>query len=411
MTNGAHWRILPTMTANPYLRWLQPWRRTADPAWVGPVIAGLALLFALLAIFTDPGAYESAAVRRLIGLALASYALCMLLETGGWPWPRAFFLIFALLPVAAATYTGRDTIVPLLAMLVVWWVTYTGSQRQGLCALGAALLSILPPFLTGRGSLDNFFSWSISLLLIWVSVYVFALQRQTLAALRSAQTDLARQAAADERRRLAREVHDVVAHSLAITLMHVTGARHILARDPQRAASALAQAETLGRQSMADLRRTIGLLASEDGAGVAPPAPIAADIPGLIASFVQAGLAVNEKIEGDLAQVPPGPGLDLYRLTQEALTNTSKHSAGATVTLHLIVEEQAAQLQVVNPLPSGVKAATAGRGLTGMRERVATYSGRFSAGAENGLWRVAIWLPLSPQAAPIERLQPEEVVA
>lgn len=385
------------MNADARWRWLQPWRRAADPPWVGLLVAGLAVLLPILAIFTDPGWYETPAHRPWVNLALCVYGLIMLLATGGQRLPLPLFFGLTYLPIAWAALGGRDTIIPMLAMLVVWWMTYTGSRRVGLIALGGALLSILPPFVTARGSLDNFLSWSISLLLVWASVYAFVLQRRTLAELRAAQADLARQAAAEERRRLAREVHDVVAHSLAITLLHVTGARRMVMRDPQRAVEALAQAETLGRQSMADLRRTIGLLSSEGINGIVPPAPIAADIPALVQSFVAAGLVVHEEICGDLTQLPAGLGLDLYRLTQEALTNVAKHGASGVTFLRLVVEEDFITLEISNPLPTQLSNHGAGRGLLGMRERVVSYEGRFEAGPVDGRWRVWAALPLVPQ--------------
>ena len=377
-----------------FLPRLPGWVRRSEPPWLGPLVAAVTLLLTVLAILTDVGSYESPGQQRLIRLALLVYALAMLLEIGGVRWPKWLFLVLALGPIAWATLAGRDTIVPMLAMLVVWWVTFTWSQRAGIAATLCALLSILPPFVTGRGSLDNLFSWSISLVLIWVSVYSFVVLRRTLAELRNAQAHLARQAAAEERRRLAREVHDVVAHSLAITLLHVTGARHILARDPQRAAEALAQAEALGRQSMADLRRTVGLLGVEEAGGVAAPAPGAVDIPVLIDAFKSAGLAVEAHIGGNLAGLSAGLGLDLYRLIQEALTNVAKHGAGvATLALH--AAEHEVRLRVTNTLPATTNGATpSGRGLLGMRERVASYGGTLAAGPANGQWRIDIQLPL-----------------
>jgi signal transduction histidine kinase len=388
--------------ANSWFHWLDPWRRATEPAWVGPLIAFMALLFVLLAILTDPGRYESGRLETLINLALCGYAVVLVLEVGGWHLPRPLFLFFTFAPIALGAYVGRDTIVPLLVMLIVWWVSYTASPRQGRIALLCGLLSIVPPFLVGRGSIDNFFAWSISITVVWLSAYAFAVLRRTVAELRLAQATLARQAAADERRRLAREVHDVVAHSLAITLLHVTGARHILARDPQRAAAALTQAEALGRTSMADLRRTIGLLTTDETSMMAPPT--AADIPTLLDTFTQAGLALDQDVSGDLESMPPAAGLDLYRLIQEALTNVAKHAPGSGVSLHLVIDQKVAHLEIVNPLPATPISPeqSSGRGLLGMRERVASYGGRFSAGAVAGKWRVSAELPFSPQSSSTE---------
>ncbi|HEX9372893.1 MAG TPA: histidine kinase [Roseiflexaceae bacterium] len=168
---------------------------------------------------------------------------------------------------------------------------------------------------------------------------LLAEHQRLLADLRAAQAGLARQAAADERRRIAREVHDVIAHSLAITLLHLTGARHVLQRSPQRAAEALAQAEALGRQSMADIRRVVGLLGADPHAGTAAPLPSASDIARLVDDFAAAGLDLHATICGDPARLSAAAGLKLILSPEDGFTIVGECADGgevlnAVVTLH-----------------------------------------------------------------------------
>src|SRR5215208_6949546 len=106
---------MPTV---PWPRWLAPWRRSAEPPWVGPLMVALTLSLLLLAIFTDPGKYESGCIPAWINLALCVHATVMILDGGEWRLPRPLFLSLTFIPIALGAYVGRDTIIPLLAMSV-----------------------------------------------------------------------------------------------------------------------------------------------------------------------------------------------------------------------------------------------------------------------------------------------------
>src|SRR5207237_7269040 len=126
------------------------------------------------------------------------------------------------------------------------------------------------------------------------------------------------------RQRIAREIHDVVAHSLAVTMLHLTGARLALHRDPKEAEQALLEAERLGRESLAEIRRTVGLLAPE-GTGTAAPMPTAVDIPQLVREFEAAGLDVDFELTCDAHALARATGLGLYRVAQESLSKAVWH--------------------------------------------------------------------------------------
>jgi signal transduction histidine kinase len=217
-----------------------------------------------------------------------------------------------------------------------------------------------------------------------------------------AQAQLAEHAAADERRRIAREVHDVIAHSLSITLLHVTGARRGLQqdRDIDDAVEALEQAEQLGRQAMADIRRTVGLLDSAGPLRIAPE-PTVDDISDLVDDFARAGLQIDFGVDGPFDRVSAAVGLALYRITQESLANIAKHSPDSHSTVSLAISRTAATLTVANRLPVAVAAAAAseGRGVRGMRQRVQLLGGTIGIGPSEDGWQVRAVVPLGDTEA------------
>jgi signal transduction histidine kinase len=231
----------------------------------------------------------------------------------------------------------------------------------------------------------------------WLIGYLMRTQRKLLAEQMQAQRVLAEHAAADERRRIAREVHDVIAHSLSVTLLHVTGARRALQqdRDVDDAVEALEQAEQLGRQAMADIRRTVGLLDSgPTRAAQTTPEPGIDDIEGLVADFERAGLAVTLHIDGSTRRVSAAVGLALYRITQESLANIAKHAPDSKSSVVLEISGRSAKLAVNNRLPAGVAAASEGRGMRGMRQRVELLGGAIDVGPTRDGWSVNAEIPL-----------------
>lgn len=230
----------------------------------------------------------------------------------------------------------------------------------------------------------------------WLVGMLTRIQAGLLVQQQELQTDLARAAAADERRRIAREVHDVIAHSLSITLLHVTGARRALQqdRDVDDAIEALTDAERLGRQAMADIRRTVGLL--DDGRTGSAPEPGIADIPTLVADYRQAGVDTELRTEGPLETVSATVGLALYRIAQESLANIAKHAPESKAGVELVISPSAALLSVVNDTPAPAAPAPGdGRGIAGMRQRVELLGGAVDAGPCRRGWSVRAEIPLA----------------
>lgn len=242
--------------------------------------------------------------------------------------------------------------------------------------------------------------YALGILLGWLVGVMLQYQRLYLYQERENQNVRAAQAASAERNRIAREVHDVIAHSLTVTLLHVTAARHALTTDSdvEEAVDALADAERLGRQAMADIRRTVGLL--DNGPAAAGPEPGADDISALIDDFANAGVTVRRRVTGDPGRISAAVGLALYRICQESLANIAKHAPGAVVEFALEVGARSVVVRVRNPLPPGAPVPRIGHGtgVAGMRQRAEGLGGRIQIGPESGAWIVRAEFPLHEAA-------------
>ena len=235
--------------------------------------------------------------------------------------------------------------------------------------------------------------WSIVLAGAWLVGVTVQLQERVAVEQRRARREAAERAVVEERAHLARELHDAVGRSVAVMLLHVSGARRALVRDPDDAVRALELAEEAGRASMTDIRRTVGLLAnSDDPAG----RPSADDLPALVDEFVRAGMSVTLRIEGDLAPISPAGGLTLYRVVEESLTNASKHAPDAPVHVELILDTHRGTLLVSNPVVTSSN-GRGGRGIPGMQQRARQLGGTLSVGPAEGQWRVELSVPLRAQ--------------
>ncbi|MBJ7602162.1 MAG: two-component sensor histidine kinase [Candidatus Dormibacteraeota bacterium] len=210
-----------------------------------------------------------------------------------------------------------------------------------------------------------------------------------------------RRAAAEERARIARELHDIVAHSLGVIVVQATAGGRVVDESPEEARAALNAVERTGRDALADMRRLLGVL-REDGPSARQPQPGLDQLEPLLERFRAAGLDLAVEIDRPLPPLPAGLDLCAYRVLQEALTNCLKHAPGRPARLQLRCREGALNLNVSNdgdPSPAWRVENDGGHGLLGMRERVAMFGGDFQAGpAPDGGWYVAARLPLTAVA-------------
>lgn len=210
-----------------------------------------------------------------------------------------------------------------------------------------------------------------------------------------------RVALADERQRIARELHDVVAHSVSVMVVQAGAARTLLTRQPERSLEALLAVEGTGREALSELRRLLGLLTEPDAEPSLAPQPGLDQLNRLVERVGQAGLPVDLRIEGTPRPLPPGLDLTAYRILQEALTNALKYAGGSQTQVRVTFDERELRLEV---LDTGDGVATngtgAGRGLLGMQQRVAVYGGQLETGLRpEGGFAVRAFIPIPLQLA------------
>ncbi|MGH3012884.1 MAG: sensor histidine kinase [Gaiellaceae bacterium] len=207
----------------------------------------------------------------------------------------------------------------------------------------------------------------------------------------------ARAAVAEERVRIARELHDVVAHAISVIVLQARGGRRSLATDPEETREALDTIEATGSAALAEMRRLLGMLRRDDEEISLAPQPSLRYIDALVAQVRDAGLPVELSIEGEPVEVPPGVDLSAYRIVQEALTNALKHAGPATARVIVRYGDHDLELEVADT-GTGADPDGAGHGLVGMRERVSLYGGKVEAGpGDGGGFAVRARLPLDSE--------------
>ena len=206
----------------------------------------------------------------------------------------------------------------------------------------------------------------------------------------------AEQAVGEERARIARELHDLVAHSMGVIVIQAQGAQRVLDSDTDRSRAALRTIESAGRDGLSEMRRLLGLLTDPAQAATVAPQPSLHTLPELVERVRSSGLRVDLAIEGDVRDLAPGVELTAYRVVQEALTNVLKHAPGAEVDVRLCYERDRLHVTVHDggssaPLPVPERG---GHGLVAMRERVTLYGGTLVTGPDGDGYTVSAHLPL-----------------
>ncbi|MEV0002750.1 histidine kinase [Micromonospora sp. NPDC050980] len=206
---------------------------------------------------------------------------------------------------------------------------------------------------------------------------------------------------AEERRRIAGELHDLVAHRVAAMQVLAAGARRALRRDPDAADGALAAVEDTGRATLRELHRLLRVLRADAGPTTElAPQPGLADVAALAGAARRAGLPVTVRTDGPLGPVTDGVALTAYRVVQQALRNVLRHAGPATALVRLAADEGALTVEVTDTGRGPASADRIGAGLVGVRERVALYGGILRTGpAPGGGFRVSARIPLDPTGA------------
>jgi signal transduction histidine kinase len=307
-------------------------------------------------------------------------------------------LLYAAIATAgiAVLADGRSTNVGLIAVcLLAAWCVLAGSRLEGLAYWAGAMIALTVEWVWVQPDLG----WAAWLAGVTLSVgfsLMIRHERDLLRQLRQAQAGLAEQAKTQERNRIARELHDVIGHTLVVSLLHVQSARLAVEHDPADAARALAEAERLGRECLAEVRVTVGMLREDDapagdGGGVSAPLPGIDGLPALVERFRSAGADITLTVEGDTGHLPATTGLAVYRITQEALTNAVKHAPDSLTALRLTVAAGTVTLTADSAAEPGTGT---GLGLVSMRERAESLGGSCAAGPGGRGWLVRATLPV-----------------
>jgi signal transduction histidine kinase len=365
------------------------WAQADEVRLLVPIFA---LAVAVVGALADP---SSVVDLILMAIPVAAFVLWACLRNV----PLWVVSVAVVVPVVVAQRSGSHEPlmfeVSVLAFVVGRW---SGSLAM---AVALGLLAVASPVVVGviepRGNISVAI-WILGIAFPWLIGRAVFRQGQLAAALQATRRELAEQAMLEERRRIARDVHDFVGHGLAAVMLQVTSARHVLRRDPAAAEEALLSAEEVGRRSMQELRRTVAVLRSDDEPGVLPPVPSAVEIPALVGHARAGGLAVELHVSGDLSEIPPSVGVAVYRIVQEALANAARHAPRARTALELNLSD--GQVSLVAETVGPVVAAPVNEpqrrryGLIGMRERATALGGEFAAGPTPDGWRVGCKLPL-----------------
>jgi signal transduction histidine kinase len=203
----------------------------------------------------------------------------------------------------------------------------------------------------------------------------------------------------DERVRIARELHDVVAHHVSVMGVQAGAARRVMERQPEKAQEALSMIESSSRQAVAELHRLLGFLRRDSQTDGLAPQPGLRQLDSLINEVREAGLEVRVEVEGEARPLPSGVDTSAYRIVQEALTNTLKHAGPTRASVTIRYQSQAVELEIVDGgrgLPPQDGQEANGRGIIGMRERAYLHGGEFESGnVPEGGFLVRVRLPLN----------------
>jgi signal transduction histidine kinase len=213
----------------------------------------------------------------------------------------------------------------------------------------------------------------------------------------------ARWAVSEERSRIARELHDVIAHAVSVMVVQAGAARRVAVARPEQARDAMTSIESTGRQALGEMRRLVGVLRDNDEPTTLDPQPRLLDVPALVEQAREAGLQVRLEVKGEPRLLPAGVDLSAYRIVQEALTNVRKHAGPASVEVLVRYGPHGLHIEVCDDGRGGAAGAASnghrGQGLIGMRERVALYGGKLDVGPRpEGGFRVLADLPLEAAA-------------
>jgi signal transduction histidine kinase len=308
---------------------------------------------------------------------------------------------------------GYSELVGIAMIVAVYSVgRYATNDRWSYIGLGGALalvgLTVLFDGVTaaeiGSGRPEAIAGVTFGLFLMFVVWYIgrrIQIRHERAAQLERDQAAEARRAVVEERARIARELHDVVAHRVSLMTVQAGAAKTVAVDDPQRAMQAMAAVEQAGRQALDELRHLLGVLRPEDEGESLAPQPGIADVPRLVDQFAEAGLDVSFTMDSAQPELPSRVDLSTYRIVQEALTNVLKHAGpGARTKVRLSTDNLGVAIEVLDDGLGATILPGSGHGIHGMRERALLLGGSLDAGPRSaGGFQVVAYLPIGEEYA------------
>jgi signal transduction histidine kinase len=336
------------------------------------------LAAALIVVVNATIALRRRAVEAALAIALIAGTIYAARQYPPMATPAVLLIVY----MAATTLDIRRSRLVLIVAVAATWVATT-------VAAGATELAGVV-YVAGSWLLGHY---------VHTRRLLVAELEQRAADLEHQREEQAARAVAEERLRIARELHDILAHTMSVVAVQAGTGRLVGADHPVAAIDALAAVETTARSAMHEVRQILTVLRADDGqeASVAPAAGID-DLPTLIAQVAEAGIDVDTRVEGEPRPVPPGVGLAAYRIIQEALTNVIKHAGPAHASVLVRYADDDITLEVRDDgHPTESATTTGGHGLVGMRERAAVHGGELTAGPDpHGGFVVRARLPITP---------------
>ena len=365
-------------------------------AWWIPLLCALATVaLALISLFQRDAVFPPQPVAVGAGIIIVAFVIEFVARTWMPWWMTSALLIgsVAWLLADASNVSRPLDMAPVILAFLSAQITATDGPRIG-GFVAAISVALLVPF-----GLDGRILHVAEILVGFIIGSMLRWQMRALVAERAARAGERERATLDERQRIAREIHDLVGHSLSVTLLHVTGARRALTEDADidEAVDALRDAERIGRKAMTDIRGTVSVLASETSS--TQPLPDADDIADLVDGVRAAGIDVRYDVHGTTDHLPSSTGIGVYRVAQESLANVAKHAPSSPVHLRLDIEPRQVRLQVHNRLAHPGAPVGSGSGLNGMAARAEQLGGTCRSGAEGDQWTVDLIVPIAADTA------------
>jgi signal transduction histidine kinase len=322
-----------------------------------------------------------------------------------WPLPSVLTVFVALFVAQTFDNDGLGVVVtPFFAAIVA--AVSAGAiadRRQASAGLAAIIALVVYIAETDpEGGFDDLLFLSVFFIAAWVGGVTISTRTRQASELRARaeraeieRERLTAEAVGEERARIARELHDVVAHSVSVMVVQAAGVRRLLKPEQEREREALLVVERIGREALTEMRRMLGVLRSTGDGPALAPQPGLQHLDRLVEQVRRAGVEVELVVNGEPVTLPPGIDLSAYRIVQEGLTNVLKHGDRRSAQVCVRYSDDQLELEVVDDSTMAVGDDAAGHGLAGMRERVAVYGGDFEAGPRpEGGFRVRARLPI-----------------